>query len=294
MINAINTEQIDKHPANRRDPMIKPFLKWAGGKRQLLAQLLKEMPSDFDCYYEPFLGGGAVFLELQPAKAVVGDQNVQLINTYLAIKNDLPALIELLDEHKAKNCRDYYYSIREMDRDPDEFSLLHPVEQAARVIYLNKTCYNGLYRVNGQGLFNVPYGANGKNPTIYNEVSLKAISGYLNNADITIAAMDFDKCVKTATKNDFIYFDPPYHTNSTNFNGYQAGGFNEHEQSRLASLFDRLSRKGVKAMLSNSDTRFIADLYASHKISYVCANRTINSKPCGRGKVNEILVKNYG
>ncbi len=283
----------------RKNPLIKPYLKWAGGKRQLLPEIQKYLPAQiYDyTYYEPFVGAGAVFFELQPQHVVINDYNEQLIGTYVAIRDNVDVLIELLKKHKENLSEEYFYEIRSLDRTPDDFGRLSPIERAARLIFLNKTCYNGLYRVNSQGLFNVPYGKY-KNPVIYEEAVLRAISTYLNDNgnEITIMRGDFADAVRNAEKQSFVYFDPPYHSpNNANFTGYQADGFDEGEQTRLRNVFQDLTDRGIQCLLSNADTEFIRDLYndARYEIVSVLAKRTINSDAAGRGNVNEILVKNW-
>jgi DNA adenine methylase len=277
---------------------IKPYLKWAGGKRQILPEIKKRLPADIDSrlYYEPFVGAGAVFFDLLPKKAVINDFNTQLIVTYRAIKNNVEDLVQLLKEHQRKNAGDYYYQKRNLDRDGASFDRLTETEKAARFIFLNKTCYNGLYRVNSRGLFNVPYGRY-KNPLICEEPLLRRISAYLNSngISITITNEDFEKAVSGADGNSFVYFDPPYHSpKGTGFTGYQADGFGEREQERLGNVFAELTKRNVKCLLSNSDTEFIRDLYKAYEIIPVQAKRAINSDSSGRGFVGEVLVKNYG
>ncbi|MCL2722055.1 MAG: DNA adenine methylase [Treponema sp.] len=281
----------------KNNSLIKPYLKWAGGKRQLLAEIKKHLPKDINSYkyYEPFLGAGAVFFELQPNKAVINDSNEQLILTYNAIKENVDDLILILKKYQKKNSKDFYYEIRNMDRDPKIFAKLTSIEKAARLIFINKTCFNGLYRVNSQGLFNVPYGKY-KNPSICEETLLRQISNYLNISKINILNVDFEKAVSTAGKKSFIYFDPPYHSSDkTNFTGYQANGFDENEQERLSNVILKLTNKGVKCLLSNSDTEYIRELYNNNlfDITPVQAKRVINSNSAERGFVNEVLIKNW-
>jgi DNA adenine methylase len=276
---------------------IKPYLKWAGGKRQLLAEIKKHLPKNIKdyTYYEPFVGAGALFFELQPQRAVINDFNTQLILTYTIIKENVEELIKLLRDHKAGNGKEYYYNIRKLDRNTDEFNKLPGAEKAARLIFLNKTCFNGLYRVNSQGFFNVPYGKH-KNPAIYNETVLRQMSAYLNVNDISILNTDFAPAVANADKKSFIYFDPPYHSpNKTNFTGYQADGFGEDDQRRLRDLMVEMTVRGAKCLLSNADTEYIRELYNDEHfdIMPVTAKRAINSDAAGRGRVNEVLIKNW-
>ena len=276
----------------KNDELVMPVVKWVGGKRQLITEIDKYIPSHFSTYYEPFLGGGAVFFYLQPKKAVVNDINKELINLYQVIQDNVEELIEDLKKHK--NEPDYFYSIRELDRDLEVYKKLTPVERASRIHYLNKTCYNGLFRVNSQGQFNVPFGRY-KNPNIVNEITLRAVSNYFNSAKITFKCCDFEEAVKGARKGSFIYFDPPYDpvSDTSSFTGYDKGGFDRQEQKRLKKLCDKLNRRGIKFLLSNSETNFILDLYRDYKIEIVQAKRSINSKGNKRGEVNEVLVMNY-
>lgn len=276
----------------KNDELVMPVVKWVGGKRQLITEIDKYIPSQISTYYEPFLGGGAVFFYLQPKKAVVNDINEELINLYQVIQDNVEELIEDLKKHK--NEPDYFYSIRELDRDTEVYKKLNPVERASRIHYLNKTCYNGLFRVNSQGQFNVPFGRY-KNPNIVNEITLRAVSNYFNSAKITFKCCDFEEALKGARKGSFIYFDPPYDpvSDTSSFTGYDKGGFDRQEQIRLKKLCDKLNRRGIKFLLSNSETEFILDLYRDYKIEIVQAKRSINSKGNKRGEVNEVLVMNY-
>jgi len=281
----------------KNNPLIKPYLKWAGGKRQLLTEIRKYLPKNINnyVYYEPFIGAGAVFFELQPKKAVISDFNEQLILTYNVIKDNVEALILLLKKYQKKNNEEYFYEIRNIDRDEVKFNSLTNVEKAARLIFLNKTCFNGLYRVNSQGLFNVPYGKY-KNPAICEDIVLRQISNYLNTNEITILNIDFEQVVLKASKKSFIYFDPPYHSpNKTNFTGYQANGFDENEQERLRNTMIKMTNRKIKCLLSNSDTEYIRELYNYDFFDLlpVQAKRVINSDSAGRGTVNELLIKNW-
>lgn len=277
--------------------MIKPYLKWAGGKRQLLQVIKTFLPTritDYK-YYEPFVGAGAVFFELQPKKAVINDFNSELILTYNVIKNNVEELIKLLFIHQNNNNEDYYYHIRSQDRDKKKFKCFSETEKAARLIFMNKTCFNGLYRVNSQGLFNVPYGTY-KNPKICEVDLLRSINKYLKNNEIEIMNGDFVGATKGADTKSFVYFDPPYHSpNNSNFTGYQASGFDENEQLRLRDNYSNLTERGVKCLLSNSDTEFIRDIYSDKRfdIYTVQAKRLINSNSSKRGEVNEVLIKNW-
>lgn len=269
-----------------------PVLKWLGGKRQLMNDIVKLLPKTYTTYYEPFIGGGAVLFELQPNKAVINDVNGELINLYNVIKYNVELLIEDLRKHE--NTPEYFYGIRERDRNRNEYEKLSEVEKASRIVYLNKTCFNGLFRVNKAGEFNSPFGKY-KNPNIVDEVTLRAVSKYFNKADIKILNGDFESSLKGIRKGSFVYLDPPYDpvSNSANFTGYDKGGFNRDEQIRLKKLCDKLDKRGVKFLLSNSSTEFIKDLYKDYDITVVKAKRAINSNGNARGEVDEVLVRNY-
>ncbi len=270
-----------------------PFLKWAGGKRQLLPEITKYIPKNFNTYYEPFVGAGAVLFELQPKKAVINDINDELINVYDVIKNQVDELIEDLKQHK--NEKDYFYSIRNLDRTP-QYTSLSPVKRASRIIYLNKTCFNGLFRVNSRGEFNVPFGKY-KNPKIVNEELLRAVHAYLNSADIEMMNTDFIHAVEKAGQGDFVYFDPPYDpvSETSSFTNYSLSGFNREDQLRLRDLCLELHERGVRFLLSNSATDFIVDIYGEKGflVERVDASRNINSVGSKRGKIAEVLVRNF-
>lgn len=275
----------------------KPFLKWAGGKQQLLAQFEAYFPTEFTRYVEPFVGGGAVFFHLWNTRrlpdnvhAFLFDTNEGLINTYRMVKNNVDRLIELLARHKEKHCKEHYYTVRNWDREDDiEIS---DVGWAARMIYLNKTCYNGLYRVNRKGQFNVPIGSY-KNPTIFQEESLRITSASLQHAHLEVR--DFRTVVDFAQPGDFFYFDPPYHpvSSTSSFTNYTAGSFGDDDQRDLADVFAQLTKKGCLCMLSNSYTPLVCDLYKNFLVNIVRANRNINSKTSGRGSIDEVVVVNY-
>lgn len=275
----------------KKNKLIAPFLKWVGGKRQLMPAIKELIPKNLINYYEPFIGGGAVLFDLQPKKAVINDFNEELINVYQTIKENPEGLISDLKTHK--NESDYFYDLRALDRE-ESFENLSNIKKASRVIYLNKTCYNGLYRVNNSGEFNSPFGRY-KNPNIVNETTIRAVSKYLNTNDITILNGDFEEALKEIKIGCFVYFDPPYHpvSASSNFTGYVQGGFDIYDQVRLRDLCDVLDKKGVKFLVSNSATLFIEDLYKDYKISYVKANRSINSNAKKRGEIDEVLIRNY-
>ena len=277
-------------------PVLRPYLKWAGGKRQLLPEIKKNLPLDFQnrVYHEPFVGAGALLFDLEPQKAVINDTNSDLVLTYRVIKDHVEELIYILKEHQRQNSREYYYTIRARDRE-EIYGTIGAVEKAARLIFLNKTCYNGLYRVNARGYFNVPYGRN-KDPHVCEEDLLRSCHQYFNSADFTILNTDFEEAISGADNNSFVYFDPPYHSSvKTGFKAYQAGGFDEAAQTRLRNVFLMLTKKGIPCLLSNADTPFIRDLYNNRafQITAVTARRLINSDQNGRGPVNEVLIKNW-
>ncbi|NLN64406.1 MAG: DNA adenine methylase [Clostridiaceae bacterium] len=276
----------------RKNGHAAPVVKWAGGKRQILDEIIKHVPDDFTAYYEPFVGGGAVWFRLCPQKAAVNDVNAELVNIYRVIRDHVDQLVSDLKKHE--NNKEYFYKIRQIDRDSKAYSKLTPVEKASRTIYLNKTCYNGLFRVNQAGEFNTPFG-NYKNPNIVNEPVLRAVSEYLNNADIEFTCVDFELALKNIKKGSFAYLDPPYDPVSitANFTGYDKGGFGKSEQIRLKSVCDQLNEKGIRFLLSNSATPFILELYKDYIIEIVQAKRIINSNSKKRGEIDEVLIKNY-
>ena len=277
----------------KNNKLVAPFLKWVGGKRQLMPSIVDHLPENIKDYkyIEPFIGGGAVFFNLQPKNAVINDYNEELINVYQVIKDNLDELI--IDLKKQKNEAEYFYSIRSLDRN-GEFKKLSAVKRASRLIFLNKTCFNGLYRVNNAGEFNSPFGRY-KNPNIVNEPTLKAVNKFLNNNNVEINSGDYSEILKQTDKKCFVYLDPPYHpiSESSNFTGYVQGGWNMYDQIDLKTACDELHKKGVKFLLSNSSADFIKDLYKDYKITIVKANRAINSNGADRGEVDEVLIRNY-
>ena len=240
----------------------RPFVKWAGGKRQIIDKLKKYVPDEFNTYYEPFVGGGALLFELSPKNAVINDSNKELMNVYECIKDEkkFEAMCRELNTHEMKHSEEYYYTIRNMDRDKKKFNKVVDYKRAARTIYLNKACFNGLYRVNSKNEFNVPFGKKIKVNT-YEGQNLGIIHSYLNFNDITILNTDFEEAVKTAKKNDFIYFDPPYDSEKQIFTSYTENGFGKDEQIRLAKVYKELADRGCYVMLSNYNTPLIKDLY---------------------------------
>lgn len=273
------------------DPDPRPFLKWVGGKTQLLEQLQPLLPATFRRYFEPFVGGAALFFDLRAkdrllAEICLSDVNVELIDAYTAIRDSVDEVIAVLRGHRYES--DYYYEVRSLDR-----AKLSKVESAARTIFLNKTGYNGLYRVNRSGQFNVPFGRF-TNPAFCDVENLRACSRALRGVDLRPNA--FESILETARKGDFVYFDPPYVPLSptSDFTAYIPGGFGEGEQRKLAKVFGKLARRGVYAMLSNSDTPFVRELYRDFDIQTVYASRSVNSNAARRGKLPEVVVRTYG
>lgn len=256
-----------------------------------MESIRNNMPNTFRVYFEPFLGGGAVLFEVQPRKAIVNDINADLITTYHVIREDVEALIADLSQHK--NEKEYFYALREVDRQP-EYAHWSPVQRASRMIFLNKTCFNGLFRVNSKGQFNVPFGRY-KNPKIVNETVLRAVHHYLTTYDIQFVNGDFAEAVSQARKGDFVYLDPPYHpvSDTASFTGYSLDGFGRAEQMRLKRVMDDLTKRECMVLQSNSATPFIRELYQDYKMVTVEAKRAINADADGRGKVDEVLVMNY-
>lgn len=286
------------HSTSRNLNLPRPFLKWAGGKRQLLPELMKrvEMAGDFGRYHEPFVGGGALFFELMRTnrlsrkQAWLSDNNGPLIETYHGVREAVEEVIALLRQHESGHGEDYYYEVRAGV--PQKNS----AERAARIIYLNKTGYNGLYRENSKGQFNVPFGRY-KKPLICDEPNLRAVAETLRKAKIERRPFDsiLRKAERKAEPGDLVYFDPPYHpiSKTASFTAYDKGGFPESSQRELAEVFAKLSAKGVKVLLSNSMTGFVRDLYSDFQIDEVLANRNVNSRADRRGKVKEALVRNF-
>lgn len=275
-----------------KNSLVAPVVKWVGGKRQLMKYLMLLLPKRIKNYCEPFVGGGALLFNIQPKNAHINDINEELINVYNIIKNDVTSLIEELEKYK--NGSENFYTVRDWDRDKRFYNTLSQVERAARTIYLNKTCYNGLFRVNNAGEFNAPFGYY-KNPNIVNAPTLKAVNSYFNAANINFSCCDYSNLLKELDKNTFVYLDPPYDpvSNTANFTGYSKGGFDRDAQIKLMNCCVELDKKGIKFMLSNSSTDFIKDIYSQYNITIVSAKRAINSVATGRGDVEEVVVRNY-
>ena len=272
---------------------ILPLLKWVGGKRQILGELISLIPSTYNTYCEPFLGGGALFFALHPSKAIVNDINEELINFYEVVRDDHQALLDIISEYQAKDCEEFFYEIRALDRDVENFKKTSKVVKAARTFYLNRTCFNGLYRVNSKGFFNSPYGK-----PIYKFIidtdRFVAMSTYLKEHNITLCSNTYEYVLDKLKKGDFVYLDPPYdRVSTTSFTSYSKYDFTQADQHRLRLACDKLNERGVKFMLSNAPTDFIVEEFKDYHQSFVSASRIVNSKVEGRGKVKEIIVRNY-
>ncbi len=280
-------------PKTKSDPGSAPFLKWAGGKTQLLAQLDPFFPQKISAYFEPFMGSAAVFFFLRRTRgdfpAWLNDSNPELVNCFQIMRDQVDALIPLLHDHRAHHNQTHYYRAR-----AEVPAQLSELARAARLIYLNKTCFNGLYRVNARGQFNVPMGTY-KHPRIFDEANLRAVSRALQNA--TLARGDFGAVLDQARAGDVVYFDPPYYTEANGFTSYAVAAngkatFGTDEQARLANIVAELAARGCIVVVSNSDTEFIRDLYRGFNIHTVRARRAINSNARGRGLVNEVVITN--
>lgn len=288
---------------------VKPFIKWAGGKSQLLDMIRDKYPETIEKYCEPFVGGGAVLLDVlanfKPKEVLINDINSELINTYIHVKNNAESVIAWLFDMQTvfwkmnnDNRKDYFYSKR------DRFNELilqsaDTVEKAALFIFLNKTCFNGLYRVNGKGLYNVPIGSY-KNPLICDADNIHLISSLLQNVEIKCG--DYSECAEFIDKNTFVYIDPPYRplNETSSFNSYAKTEFGDEQQIQLAHFVELISQNGAKVVASNSDPKntnendnFFDDIYKKFIINRVSASRMINSNSKGRGSINELLIYNY-
>lgn len=275
VLKAISDENIPEKSFTAR-----PFIKWVGGKRSILKELLDRVPENYTSYHELFLGGGALFFSLNPKKAYLSDINFYLIITYRAVRDDVDRLITNLKMHKRKHSLEYYQNARlQLGKEQD------PVKVASLFIYINKTCYNGLYRVNKSGFFNVPMGKY-TDPAILDEDNLRACSLFLKNADVFQHTFAHAK----PAKGQFYYLDPPYHET---YSGYDGSGFGDEEHEKLAQFCRDIDAKGGYFMLSNSDTPFVRKLYAGYNIEIVSASRFISCKANNRNKQNELIIRNY-
>ncbi|MGN1280878.1 MAG: DNA adenine methylase [Succinivibrio sp.] len=267
-----------------------PILKWAGGKRSLVKKLIQSLPSTFNNYCEPFLGGGALFFALHPKQAFVSDINSELINLYKVVKTQPDDLIELLSTYK--NTKEFFYDLRGQDR-VEGFDTKSSLEIAARTYYLNRTCFNGLFRLNQKGYFNSPYGYY-KSAFVPNIQRIRAVSLYLNQADVSLESCSFDVACAKLEKGDFVYLDPPYDpVEDHSFVAYNKTIFGKESQTALRDLCVELDRRGVKFLLSNSATQNIINLYKGFSQEIIKAPRYVNPTRKGNGTVSEILVKNY-
>ena len=246
----------------------KPFVKWVGGKRQIIDKLKEYVPDEYDTYYEPFIGGGALLFE------------------------KFKKMCNLLNHYEAEHSEEFYYEIRNKDKNKNAYNRLSDYTKAARTIYLNKACFNGLYRVNSKNEFNVPFGKKTKINT-YEGSNLITVSNYLTMNNIKIQSVDFEESLKTAKKGDFVYIDPPYDSDTSTFNNYTEDGFGKEEQRRLAQVYKDLDKRGVYVMLSNHNTTLINELYKDYHIHIIEAKRNINANGKKRGKVEEVIITNY-
>lgn len=269
--------------------LCRPFIKWVGGKTQLLPELIRRLPKKIKKYHEPFIGGGALFFSIRPSQAVISDINPELINLYEVVRDDVEGLLRDLKKHYYDE--KYFYQVRNIDR-TEEYLTWSPVKKASRFIFLNKTCYNGLYRVNSKGQFNSPFGKY-SNPKIVDPQNLSACSTALRNTQIKLAS--FESIEEPMDPGDFVYFDPPYVPLSTtaNFTSYSKQKFDLEMQYRLYELCKRLTKKKIKFMLSNSSAPFVIELYKDFNIERVSALRAINSNSAKRGAVDEMIITNY-
>lgn len=270
----------------------RPFLKWVGGKRQLLPALVAHVSrlGSFGAYHEPFVGGGALFFQLRsrdvlPRGAVLSDVNARLVEAYQGVANSVDEVIEILQDHARNHSADHFYAVRKAV--PASVA-----ERAARMIYLNRTCFNGLYRENRKGEFNVPIGRYA-NPRICNEPVLRAASEALR--DVSLKVQPFEAILEDARPGDLVYFDPPYVplSRTASFTAYARDGFQGEDQSRLAAVFGELASRGIHVMLSNSRTEAIIGLYSRFNVQTVLAGRAVNSRPDRRGKVEEVIVSSF-
>ena len=272
----------------------KPFVKWAGGKRQIIDKLKEFVPKEFNTYYEPFVGGGALLFELSPKSAVINDSNKELMNIYTCIKDEekFVKMCQELNHYETKHSEEFYYDIRDKDKNKEKYEKIVDYKKAARTIYLNKACFNGLYRVNSKGEFNVPFNKKNKVNT-YDSQNLGIIHSYFNFNDVKILCTDFEEAVRDAKSGDFIYFDPPYDSDTETFNSYTEEGFKKQDQVRLANCFKDLASRGCFVMLSNHNTELVNELYKDYNIHVIKAKRVINSKGNKRGSVEEVIITNY-
>lgn len=274
---------------------INPIVKWAGGKRQVLNELINRLPQKYNKYFEPFIGGGALLFALCPHQAYISDLNEELLSVYKCL-NDIDLFLSLkktLVEFQTKHNEEFYYKVRAMDRN-ENFNNLPIYLKAARMIYLNKAGYNGLYRVNKNGYFNVPFNKKNK-VNLFDEENINLLHQYFINNDIEIVKKDFAYVLNLAKKGDFVYFDPPYDDmdNKKSFTSYTKDSFGKNDQIRLFEVVKELTERGVFVMVSNHNTSFIQELYKGFKIDVIKAKRMINSDSSKRGNIEEVIIRNY-
>lgn len=274
---------------------INPIVKWAGGKRQVLNELINRLPQKYNKYFEPFIGGGALLFALCPHQAYISDLNEELLSVYKCL-NDIDLFLSLkntLVEFQMKHNEEFYYKVRAMDRN-ENFNNLPIYLKAARMIYLNKAGYNGLYRVNKNGYFNVPFNKKNK-VNLFDEENINLLHQYFINNDIEFVKKDFAHVLNLAKKGDFVYFDPPYDDmdNKKSFTSYTKDSFGKNDQIRLFEVVKELTERGVFVMVSNHNTSFIQELYKDFKIDVIKAKRMINSDSTKRGNIEEVIIRNY-
>lgn len=276
---------------SEKEVKINPFMKWPGGKRRVLPEIRKYIPENYDTYYEGFLGGGAVLLDLLPEKAVVSDVNVELIEGYQTIRDEKGKLITLLEDHASKNSLDYFLEVRAWDRTEDWLTSSTQVERTARMIYLNRTCFNGLYRVNSKNQFNAHFG-HYKDPKVVDYENLDALSTWLKSADISFNHYGYKENISKAGAGDFVYLDPPYIpvTDTAYFVSYTKNGFDMDDQIELRDTAADIDARGGYVLLSNSDTPQIRELYKDFHIETIRVTRAIGAGAKSRVAVGEVLV----
>jgi len=272
----------------------KPFVKWVGGKRAIMESLKKYIPKEYNTYYEVFIGGGALLLDLSPKNAVINDYNAELINVYRCLKDKrkLALICDELDKHELNHCEEYFYTVRALDRNKESFDKLEDYVKASRTIYLNKACFNGKYSVNKRNEFNSSFGKKLKVNT-YNRDNLYLINEYLNTNNITILNTDFENALTSTKKGDFIYLDPPYDTDTTIFASYTDKGFGKEEQIRLSKVLKDLDKRGCYVMLSNYNTQLINELYKDFNIHIINGKTCLCGNTNGRGFREELIITNY-
>jgi DNA adenine methylase len=286
------TKNVHRAPQTQPDAPAKPVLQWVGGKREMIPQYKEFLPSHFKRYFEPFFGGGAMYFHLSPDDSTISDSSLELITTYRAIRDDCDGTISLLNMLREKHSAELYMAVRQLDRQYDLIANLTPTEVGARMIYLNQTCFNALYRVNRNGQFNVPIGSS-LNRSICDPNALRAASEILKNSNILCS--DFEQAVESAAEGDFVYLDPPYYPISvySDFTRYTKEQFYDEDQLRLRDLFKDLASRGCRVMMSNSDCSFIRELYTGFNIHEVNSSRNLSSKKYLRTKVAEVLITSY-